>query len=303
MRGALPRSSTTRSSAPGMPTGRQRRPANALSSRQPQLGDPGPLPCAEGGSALAAGRGAARGAGPRRSVPRETRSGGTVSDRGDPPVAGHLLEDGDQPSGSARPRARSRERRALSGKGQTLADRGDRGQLRPREDGAALLVYAHYANQISRADGTLPFFARMSEIEPSDDAPDLIIARAISKTYKSMRDRAAGLAAGPAAPAAVPVVSRRRPGSGRPAARRGVRRAQADPRSSRRPRPVTLDEQVIGQLPALRATNPETDIPIMLVQLLSPATVAQYSPDSATSFSRSSRRFRPRTCSISRVYC
>ena len=64
---------------------------------------------------------------------------------------------------------------------------------------------------------------------------------------------------------------------------------------------MTLDEQVIGQLPALRATNPETDIPIMLVQLLSPTTVAQYSPDSATSFSRSSRRFRPRTCSISRV--
>ena len=176
------------------------------------------------------------------------------------------------------------------------------GQLRPREDGAALLVYAHYANQISRADGTLPFFARMSEIEPSDDAPELIIARAIAKTYKSC---------GIELPVSLLVPRLQQPfllcldgdqeadGRQRDAAFDALKQiTEKFPQASA---VVTLDEQVIGQLPALRATNPETDIPIMLVQLLSPTTVAQYSPDSATSFSRSSRRFRPRTCSISRV--
>jgi hypothetical protein len=139
------------------------------------------------------------------------------------------------------------------------------------------MLYAYYANQISRADGTLPFFARMSEIEPSDDAPELIIARAISKTYKSC---------GIDLPVTLLVPRLQQPfllcldgdqeadGRQRDAAFDALKQiTEKFPQASAA---VTLDEQVIGQLPALRATGPETDIPILLVQLLSPTTVAQY---------------------------
>jgi hypothetical protein len=139
------------------------------------------------------------------------------------------------------------------------------------------LVYAHYANQISRADGTLPFFARMSEIEPSDDAPDLILARAIAKTYKRC---------GIELPVPLLVPRLQQPfllcldgdqeseGRQREAAFDALKQIiETFPQASA---VVTLDEQVIGQIAALRPANPETDIPIMLVQLLSPATVAQY---------------------------
>ena len=209
--------------------GGERRPANALSSRQPQLGDPGPLPCAEGGSPLAAGRGAARGAGPRRSVPREAGPGGPVSDRGDPPVAGHLLEDGDQPSGSARPCARSGKRCAVSGRGQkTLADRGHRRQLRPREDGAAV----HALRVLREPDLARRRDAAVLRADERDRAvrrcPRADHRQGDLEDLRVLRDRPAHDAAGAAAPAAVPAVSRRRPGSGRPPARRRVRRAQAD---------------------------------------------------------------------------
>ncbi len=139
------------------------------------------------------------------------------------------------------------------------------------------MLYAHYANQISRADGTLPFFARMSEIEPTDDAPDQIIARAISNTYKRC---------GIELPVPLLVPRLQQPFllclDGDQEADSRQREAAFDalkqitetlPQAAA---VVTLDEQVIGQLPALRATDPETDIPILLVQLLSPTTVAQY---------------------------
>jgi hypothetical protein len=139
------------------------------------------------------------------------------------------------------------------------------------------MLYAYYANQISRADGTLPFFVRMSEIEPSDDAPELVIARAISKTYKSC---------GIDLPMTLLVARLQQPfllcldgdqaadGRQRDAAFDALK--QMTERFPQASAAVTLDEQVIGQLPALRATGPETDIPILLVQLLSPTTVAQY---------------------------
>ena len=139
------------------------------------------------------------------------------------------------------------------------------------------MLYAHYANEISRADGTLPFFARMSEIEPSDDAPELVIARAITKSYKSC---------GIELPMSLLVPRLQQPFllclDGDQQADSRQRDAAFDalkqiiekfPQASAA---VTLDEQVIGQLPALKATGPETDIPILLVQLLSPTTVAQY---------------------------
>jgi len=139
------------------------------------------------------------------------------------------------------------------------------------------MLYAYYANQISRADGTLPFFARMSDIEPSDDAPEAIIARAISKSYK---------VCGIDLPLTLLEPRLQQPfllcldGDQQADARQ--RDAAFDaleqiigkfPQASAI---VTLDEQVIGQLPALRPTDPKTGIPIFLVQLLSPTTVAQY---------------------------
>ena len=139
------------------------------------------------------------------------------------------------------------------------------------------MLYAHYANEISRADGTLPFFARMSEIEPSDDAPELIIARAITKSYKSC---------GIELPMSLLVPRLQQPfllcldgdqqadGRQRDAAFDALKQIiEKFPQASAA---VTLDEQVIGQLPALKPTDPETGIPILLVQLLSPTTVAQY---------------------------
>ena len=139
------------------------------------------------------------------------------------------------------------------------------------------MVYAYYANQISRADGTLPFFARMSEIEPSDDAPEVIIAGAISKTYK---------ACGIDLPMTLLVPRLQQPFllclDGDQAAdarqRDGAFEAlkQITEKFPQASAAVTLDEQVIGLLPALRPSDTETDIPIFLVQLLSPTTVAQY---------------------------
>jgi CHAT domain-containing protein len=139
------------------------------------------------------------------------------------------------------------------------------------------MLYAYYANQISRADGTLPFFARMSEIEPSDDAPEDIIARAISKTYKSCGiDLPVALLAPRLQQPFLLCLDGDQEADGRQRNAAFDALKQITGKLPQAVAAVTLDEQVIDQLPALRPTDPETDIPTFLVQLLSPTTVAQY---------------------------
>jgi CHAT domain len=138
-------------------------------------------------------------------------------------------------------------------------------------------LYAHYANQVSRDESKLPLFAHVSDFQSADDAPASLLASAISKTYAKY---------GIDLPARSVIDRLKQPfilcldddleadGRRRNVAFDCLRELTAKcPHASAI---VTLGEQAIDDVPALRVTEGGDEIPTLLIQLLSPATVAQY---------------------------
>ena len=137
-------------------------------------------------------------------------------------------------------------------------------------------LYVHIASRVSE-DGRLPLFVQVSDFQPTDDAPDVSVAQAISRTYKKCdielpvhlvrhrlkqpvvlcvdSDHDADSRSRVAAFEALQLLTDSAPG------------ASAI---------VTLDEQVIDQIPALATHEQGGEVPVLLVQLLSASAVAQY---------------------------
>jgi hypothetical protein len=137
-------------------------------------------------------------------------------------------------------------------------------------------LYVTYAKQASRRD-IVPFFAQISDFQSTEDSPEVTLASAIAATYKRL-----GIEVG------VDALKRRlkqkfilcldgdqEADSRRRAIAFDCLHAimQANPEASA---VVTLDEQLIAHTPALNRTDADTEIPVLIVQLLSPTTVAQY---------------------------
>jgi hypothetical protein len=138
------------------------------------------------------------------------------------------------------------------------------------------MLYSHYAKQVSQ-DQPLPFFALMSEFPLTDDTPERLTAIAIAATYKRcgievheklierrLRQPFILCLDGDQ------LADNRR----RLTAFDAVRHlASSNPGASA---VITVDEEQITHIPALNDPTAQPPIPVLLVQLLSPATVAQY---------------------------
>jgi hypothetical protein len=138
-------------------------------------------------------------------------------------------------------------------------------------------LYCRSANELSRDDGRLPLFAHISDFQPTDDPPELLVANAVSRTYKrfDIDLPAAAIAPRLSQPFILYLDGDQDADSRQRSAAFDAlwELAESNPQGSA---VVTLDEQVLGHLPALNVSDPARQIPILLVQLLSPATVAQY---------------------------
>jgi len=138
------------------------------------------------------------------------------------------------------------------------------------------MLYVDYARQTSRRE-IVPFFTQISDFQSTDDSAELALATAIAATYKRF-----GIEVRPSL--ILPRLKQRfilcLDGDQEADSRRRaiafdcVREiTQANPRAAA---VVTLDEQLIAQTPALSSQDSGRPIPVLLVQLLSPASVAQY---------------------------
>ena len=223
--------------------------------------------------ARAAGR-----AGSCRTVRPQVGRHAAVPGRRHPAVAGRVVEDGDEPARPARARARGRLVRTVPGGGAraTIADRRHRGQLRARQDRAALSAVRAATRSRRHGATSLPFFAQISDFQSAEDTPEQTLAAAIAATYKRLGIEVRAERSSPTEADRSSSVSM---AIQRPTAADAPSRSTAC-RPSRRPTPaasavVALDEQLIAQTPALNSKD-RTRFPSCIVQLLSPATVAQY---------------------------
>jgi hypothetical protein len=137
-------------------------------------------------------------------------------------------------------------------------------------------LYTHFASRVAE-DGRLPLFAQISEFQPGDDLPDVLIARAISRTYekcgitlpaRALHDRLRQSVV-LFVDSDVEADNRRRT-----LAFDAIRQFTSS--SPHAVAVVTLDEHVLGQIPELGTSEAMAKIPILIVQLLSPGALGQY---------------------------
>ncbi len=137
-------------------------------------------------------------------------------------------------------------------------------------------LYTHFAARASQ-DGVLPLFALVSEFQPTDDTPALALANAISKTYGKLGiDLPARALVKRLSQPFVLCVDGDTDSDGRRRTfvfecLKEISEGRTDVSAV-----VTLDEQAIAHIPALNTKDTTDEIPILLVQLLSPSTVTQY---------------------------
>ena len=238
-----------------------------------QLGHPVPLPGAEVGPPVAARPGAARRAGPGRPVPPPARDRPALPGGGDPPAAQRVAANGDQPAGTAG----AHPRRGGGGAGDpeteartaTLVIAGNYGRAKTSQLRG---VYAAHARQVSRNATPLPLYLQANAFPLDDDLPEPLLARGIEATYAKfdVELTAADVARRLNQPCLLCV-----DGDDGADGRRLLKTfdcvrafTQAHPHAAA---VVTLD---IEQLATIRKADPA--IPVMVVQLLTPATVTQH---------------------------
>ncbi|MEO7274317.1 MAG: CHAT domain-containing protein [Vicinamibacterales bacterium] len=138
------------------------------------------------------------------------------------------------------------------------------------------VLYVDYAKQASRS-GIVPFFVQISDFQSIEDSPEQTLALAIATTYRRLgiEVRAEALARRLKQKVILCIDGDQEADVRRRATAFDCLQAiaLANPEASS---VMTLDEQQIAQTPALQSTDSERQVPVLIVQLLSPATVAQY---------------------------